>query len=84
MNKGYMFGDYVALHNEHSKEEIKEAREKVVEDLCNAIRRIADECPEDFFIEKDIEGLHTIGAKLVVPYMPSEPKKEKGRKKLWN
>lgn len=78
MNKGYMFGDYVALSSE-TETEIEAVRKTIVDDLCDEIRRIARKYPEDFFIEKDIEGLHTIGAKLVVPYMPSEPKKEKGR-----
>ena len=75
MKDGYIFGTFVGLHKEGS-EEIKLAREKVVDGLCCAIRRIARDYPEDFFIEKDIDGLHTIGAKLIVAYMSSEPKKE--------
>lgn len=75
MNKGYIFGDYVAMDSE-TEIETKMVRKTVVDDLCDEIRRIARDYPEDFFLEKDIDGIHTIGAKLIVPYMSSEPKKE--------
>ena len=48
-----MFGDYVELNKNHTEEELMIAREKVIESVCNEIRRLAKETPEKVFIEKD-------------------------------
>lgn len=48
-----LFGDYVELNKNHTEEELMNAREKVIESVCNEIRRLAKEAPEKVFIEKD-------------------------------
>lgn len=48
-----LFGDYVELNKNHTEEELMSAREKVIESVCNEIRRLAKETPEKVFIEKD-------------------------------
>ena len=48
-----LFGDYVELNKNHTEEELMSAREKVIEMVCNEIRRLARETPERVFIEKD-------------------------------
>jgi hypothetical protein len=64
-----IFGNYVGFDREPSKEEIKRARETVVERLCDEVRRLSEECSDEFFIEKtgSVEGIdlvYTVGAKL--------------------
>lgn len=67
------FGNYVAFDKVPTKEEIDEAREKIVERLCDEIRCLSKEYPEEFFIVKDVSQfpidkiVMTIGAKLDAP-----------------
>ena len=65
--KGYVFGKVIELQGVSSEAEIKTAREKVVDSLCDVIRDFAKKRPEELFIEKDIGELHTVGAKFVIP-----------------
>ena len=72
--RGYMGGAYLMTKGNASEEEIAFMKEKVVEDVCNEIRKIAKE-REDFFIIKagprvpglDDEIVTTVGAKYLLP-----------------
>lgn len=70
----YMFGEYESFCVMPSKEDIYAARRRIVQNLCNEVKRLARECPEEFFVEKEVTGLsfmtpavYTVGAKLIAP-----------------
>ena len=71
---GFLGGNYVGIPGVASEEEIALMKEKVVEEVCNEIRRIAKE-REDFFIIKTgarfpglDDSIHTtVAAKFVLP-----------------
>ena len=60
----YQFGDYVVVEGDIT---VEQAREKLVDAMCNELRRIAKEEPEQLFIEKKTFGFHTVGYKLMIP-----------------
>ena len=69
----FLGGCFVKVHGEASAEEIARMKEKVVEDVCNEIRKIANE-RDDFFIVKvgkDFiscdEIVTTVAAKYLLP-----------------
>lgn len=71
----YYFGTYQAFAFEPTTEQLETAKGVIVEELCNEIRRLSQEHPEEFFITKDTRNspidnsVLTIGAKLIVPNM---------------
>lgn len=75
MSEGYVFGNYEATDRIPSTEEIEKAKERVVEKLCEEIRKLSKEYPEEFFIIHDAADfpfpigntVMTIGAKLIAP-----------------
>ena len=68
-----MIGSYRGFYCEPSKEELEESKKILVEELCEDIRRIAKEYPEEFFIINDTRDFpigitgKTIGVKIDVP-----------------
>jgi hypothetical protein len=52
---------------------MEKAKEKILEDICNELRRISKKYPEEFFIIKDTRDFPidntamTIGAKVLIP-----------------
>lgn len=71
--EGYCFGVYRLFTSEDTKEKIETAKAEMVEELCDEIRRLSKEYPEEFFITKNIrkspidEFDLSIGAKLIIP-----------------
>lgn len=71
-----MYGCAVKCEGEYSEENLKEAKEKVLEKLFEIVRGVADTVPEDFFIIKDEVNCFTVGCKLELPnvYVEEEGK----------
>lgn len=71
--RDYCFGNYQAFNIQPTTEQIELAKEKIVNDLCDEVRRLSKEHPEQFFIIKDTSNFPidnsvlTIGAKLIAP-----------------
>lgn len=70
--KETLIGDYVKIPLIHTAEQLDEAREAVVNGVCEQIRQIAQETPEIVFIEKEFQDMDktyikTVGLKLYIP-----------------
>ena len=72
--KGFLGGAYVMTEGEASEEEIALMKEKVLDDICNEIRKIATEHEDFFFIKTgarfpglDNEIVTTVGARYLLP-----------------
>ena len=73
MENVYEFGTWEAFVFDPTTEQIEMAKEKIVNWLCDEIRRVSKEYPNEFFIVKDTRhfpldtSVLTIGAKLIAP-----------------
>ena len=65
----FCFGCYVELDEPPIEEELRVSKQIVVELLCDEIKRLAKEEPDQFFMlyRNCPEGKMTLGAKLVAP-----------------
>ena len=70
---GYCFGTFEAFGFKPTAEQLEMSKEKIVNYLCDEIRRLSKEYPEEFFITKETShfpidtSVLTIGAKLIAP-----------------
>ena len=70
---GAMTGSFEPFYRKPSHEEMEKAKEKVLNDICDGIRTLANENPEEFFIIKEIKdfpvtnAIMSVGAKVFVP-----------------
>lgn len=77
---GYCFGTFEAFCFKATTEQLEMAKEKIVNFLCDEIRRLSKEYPEEFFIIKDTSdfpidnSVLTIGAKLIAPTISNQNK----------
>lgn len=77
-----LFGICFAFPSEPSPEELELAKEYLVGELCNTVRKLAKEYPEEFFIIKDTRdfpihnSVKTIAAKLDAPTISEKLKEE--------
>lgn len=64
------YGFAVMKEGEASAEEIEEAKEIILDYLCDCIRNVAKRKPDEFFIIKnpdEMSGKKTVGAKFILP-----------------
>ena len=80
------FGIFQAFAYKPPAELLEAAKEKMVEQLCDEIRRLSKEYPEEFFITKDTSdfpfdnSVLTIGAKVIAPTISQKAIKQEGVK----
>ena len=60
MTEDYIFGEYIDFSENTT---VEQAREVVVQRVCDELNRIAKEEPQLLFIEKE----RTVGCKLIIP-----------------
>ena len=69
--RGTTYGVVEYLEGEATEEALSATKEKVVENVCKAIRDIAKKS-DDFFIVKTNEGKTAVGNKFVIPTIEKE------------
>lgn len=69
---GYIGGYYVEIADNATEDEIKKAKEHVVDVICSDIRRIASESEDFFIIKEALVGCgKTVAAKFELPSVKS-------------
>lgn len=63
---GTQYGDYCKVSIDATEEQVAEAKELLVKQMCEKISEIA-KTNEDFFIIKEIDGHKIIGWKIILP-----------------
>ena len=61
------FGEYVLVNGEMTEEKRLQARNDVIDKICDGFRLIAEKHPEWLFIEKEIGEDHTVACKFMLP-----------------
>lgn len=69
---GTQFGDYVIIEGIATEEAIANAKEALVANICDMIRKIAN-ARDDFFIIKEIDGRISIAHKFILPTVEEFP-----------
>ena len=75
-----MYGEFIKVDGEMTEEKLEEAKEILLDKICNGIRKIAKENSEQFFIVKDFSesdsifkgDYFTVGCKFELPTISSE------------
>lgn len=76
--KGIMIGDYVCIRGEATDEALNAAKDELLNNICEEIRKIAAQKPDEFFIIKKQmpvgplgEECDTVACKLILPTVSS-------------
>ena len=69
---GTLYGDYVMIDGLATEEKISNAKEALVANICDMIRKIAN-ARDDFFIIKEMDGCTTVAHKFILPTVEESP-----------